>query len=156
MSLRGNTAPPDGCPKGRSTAPAGCAAGSRMTTPRFGISERPWMPPSSCWKSSNFSREKTLPGRGWQTPAAPGQEAFLTPYLTTVRTGTRGNSGFKSVKKYSIPSGKCWKALQITTKNLVQAFGIFVQEKRADSKKIMKIPQKAKCCAQQSDKSYIF
>ena len=99
MSLRGNTAPPDGCPKGRSTAPAGCAAGSRMTTPRFGISERPWMPPSSCWKSSNFSREKTLPGRGWQTPAAPGQEAFLTPYLTTVRTGTPGNSGFKSAKK---------------------------------------------------------
>ena len=124
MSLRGNTVPPDGCPKGRSTAPAGCAAGSRMTTPRFGISERPWMPPSSCWKSSNFSHEKTLPGRGWQTPAAPGQEAFLTPYLTTVRTGTPGNSGFKSVKKYSIPSGKCWKALQSTTKNSVQAFGI--------------------------------
>ena len=123
MSLRGNTVPPDGCPKGRSTAPAGCAAGSRMTTPRFGISERPWMPPSSCWKSSNFSHEKTLPGRGWQTPAAPGQEAFLTPYLTTVRAGTRGNSGFKSSKKYSIPSGKCWKVLQITTKNLVQAFG---------------------------------
>jgi len=43
--------------------------------------------------------------------------------LTTVRTGTRGNSGFKSVKKHSIPSGKCRKALQITTKNLVQAFG---------------------------------
>ena len=123
MSLRGNTVPPDGCPKGRSTAPAGCAAGSRMTTPRFGISERPWMPPSSCWKSSNFSHEKTLPGRGWQTPAAPGQEAFLTPYLTTVRTGTPGNSGFKSVKKCSIPSGKCWKALQSTTKNSVQAFG---------------------------------
>ena len=126
MSLRGNTVPPDGCPKGRSTAPAGCAAGSRMTTPRFGISERPWMPPSSCWKSSNFSHEKTLPGRGWQTPAVPGQEAFLTPYLTTVRTGTRGNSGFKSVKKYSIPSGKRWKALQITTKNLVQAFGMWM------------------------------
>ena len=69
------------------------------------------------------SHEKTLPSRDRQTPAAPGQEAFLTPYLTTVRTGTRGNSGFKSVKKYSIPSGKCWKALQITTKNLVQAFG---------------------------------
>ena len=69
------------------------------------------------------SREKTLPGRGWQTLAAPGQEAFLTPYLTTVRTGTRGNSGFKSVKKYSIPSRKRRKALQINTKNLVQAFG---------------------------------
>ena len=122
MSLRGNTVPPDGCPKGRSTAPAGCAAESRMTIHRFGISERPWMPPSSCWKSCNFSHEKTLPGRGWQIPAAPGQEAFLTPYLTTVRAGTRGNSGFKSVKKYSIPSGKCRKALQITTKNLVQAF----------------------------------
>jgi hypothetical protein len=69
------------------------------------------------------SHKKTLLGWGWQIPAAPGQEAFLTPYLTTVRTGTRGNSGFKSTKKYSIPSGKCWKALQITTKNLVQAFG---------------------------------
>ena len=69
------------------------------------------------------SREKTLPGRDWQIPAAPGQEAFLTPYLTTVRAGTRGNSGFKSVKKYLIPSGKCRKALQITIKNLVQAFG---------------------------------
>ena len=69
------------------------------------------------------SREKTLPGRDRQTPAAPGQEAFLTPYLTTVRTGTRGNSGFKSVKKYLIPSKKCWKVLQITTKNLIQAFG---------------------------------
>lgn len=80
------------------------------------------MPPSSCWKSSNFSHEKTLPSRDRQTSAAPGQEAFLTPYLTTVRAGTRGNSGFKSVKKYLIPSGKCWKALQITTKNLVQAF----------------------------------
>ena len=124
MSLRGNTAPPDGCPKGRSTAPAGCAAESRMTIHRFGISERPWMPPSSCWKSSNFSHEKTLPSRDRQTSAAPGQEAFLTPYLTTVRTGTRGNSGFKSVKKHSILSRKCWKALQITTKNLVQPFGI--------------------------------
>ena len=123
MSLRGNTAPPDGCPRGRSTVPAGCAAGSHMMNPRSGISERPWMPPSSCWKSSNFSHEKTLPGRGRQTPAAPGQEAFLTPYLTTVRTGIPGNSGFKSVKKYSIPSEKCWKALQITTKNFVQAFG---------------------------------
>ena len=69
------------------------------------------------------SREKTLPGRGWQTPAAPGQEAFLTPYLTTVRTGTRGNSGFKSAKKYQVPSRKRRKALQITIKNLVQAFG---------------------------------
>ena len=123
MSLRGNTAPPDGCPRERSTAPAGCAAESRMTILRSGISGRPWMPSSSCWKPSNFSHEKTLPNRGWQTPAAPGQEAFLTPYLTTVRAGTRGNSGFKSVKKYLIPSGKCWKALQITTKNLVQAFG---------------------------------
>ena len=123
MSLRGNTAPPDGCPRGRSTVPAGCAAGSRMMNPRSGIGERPWMPPSSCWKSCNFSHEKTLPGRDWQIPAAPGQEAFLTPYLTTVRTGTRGNSGFKSVKKYSISSGKRWKALQITTKILVQAFG---------------------------------
>ena len=123
MSLRGNTAPPDGCPRGRFTAPAGCAAESRMTIHRFGISERPWMPPSSCWKSSNFSHEKTLPGRDRQPPAAPGQEAFLTPYLTTVRTGTRGNSGFKSVKKYLIPIRKCRKALQITIKNLVQAFG---------------------------------
>ena len=123
MSLRGNTAPPDGCPRGRSTVPAGCAAGSRMMNPRSGIGERPWMPPSSCWKSCNFSHEKTLPGRGWQIPAAPGQEAFLTPYLTTVRAGTRGNSGFKSVKKYSIPSRKHRKAPQITTKNLVQAFG---------------------------------
>ena len=69
------------------------------------------------------STKKTLPGRDRQTPAAPGQEAFLTPYLTTVRTGTRGNSGFKSVKKYSIPSRKHRKAPQITTKNLVQAFG---------------------------------
>ena len=123
LSPHGHAAPPDGCPKGRSTAPAGCAAESRMTIHRFGISERPWMPPSSCWKSSNFSHEKTLPSRDRQTSAAPGQEAFLTPYLTTVRAGTRGNSGFKSVKKYLIPSGKCWKALQITTKNLVQAFG---------------------------------
>ena len=130
MSLRGNTAPPDGCPRGRSTAPAGCAAGSRMTIHRFGISERLWMQPSNCWKSSNFSHEKTLPGRGWQTPAAPGQEAFLTPYLTTVRTGTRGNSGFKSVKKYSIPSRKRRKALQINTKNLVQAFGSKMPEVR--------------------------
>ena len=69
------------------------------------------------------SHEKTLPSRGRQTSAAPGQEAFLTPYLTTVRTGTRGNSGFKSVKKYLIPIRKCRKALQITIKNLVQAFG---------------------------------
>ena len=51
------------------------------------------------------------------------KKGSLTPYLTTVRTGTRGNSGFKSVKKYLIPSGKCWKALQIATKNLIQAFG---------------------------------
>ena len=123
MSLRGNTAPPDGCPRERSTAPAGCAAGSRMMIPRSGISGRPWMPPSNYWKSSNFSHEKTLPVRDRQTPAAPGQEAFLTPYLTTVRAGTRGSSGFKSVKKYLIPSGKHRKSLQITTKNLVQAFG---------------------------------
>ena len=67
--------------------------------------------------------EKTLPSRDRQTPAAPGQEAFLTPYLTTVGAGTRGNSGFKGAKKYLIPSEKHRKALQITTKNLVQAFG---------------------------------
>ena len=156
MSLRGNTAPPDGCPRERSTAPAGCAAESRMTILRSGISGRPWMPSSSCWKPSNFSHEKTLPNRDWQTPAAPGQEAFLTPYLTTVRTGTRGNSGFKRVKKYSTPSRKRWKALQITTKNLVQAFGIFAQEKRTHSKKIIKSPIKPKYCAQQPDKSYNF
>ena len=88
------------------------------------------MPPSNGWNPSNFSHEKTLPGRGRQTPAAPGQEAFLTPYLTTVRTGIPGNSGFKSVKKYSIPSRKCWKALQIITKNLVQAFGCRMSEVR--------------------------
>ena len=123
MSLRGNTAPPGGCPRGRSTAPAGCAAKSRMTTLRSGISGRQWTPPSSCWKSSNFSHEKTLPGRDRQTAAVPGQEAFLTPYLTTVRGGTPGNSEFKSVKKYRIPSRKRRKALQITTKNPVQAFG---------------------------------
>ena len=136
MSPHGHAAPPDGCPKGRSTAPAGCAAESRMTIHRFGISERPWMPPSSCWKSSNFSHEKTLPSRDRQTSAAPGQEAFLTPYLTTVRAGTRGNSGFKSVKKYLIPSRKCWKALQITTKNLVQAFGSFRNQKRIIAKRL--------------------
>lgn len=136
MSLRGNTVPPDGCPRGRFIVPVGCAAGSRMTPPRFGISERPWMPSSSCWKSSNFSHEKTLPSRGRQRSAAPGQEAFLTPYLTTVRTGTRGNSGFKSVKKYSIPSGKCRKALQITTKKLVQAFGCFRNQKRIIAKRL--------------------
>lgn len=99
------------------------------------------MPPSSCWKSSNFSHEKTLPSRDRQTSAAPGQEAFLTPYLTTVRAGTRGNSGFKSVKKYLIPSGKCWKALQITTKNLVQAFVStrqFIDNKWATKNPIMK------------------
>ena len=79
--------------------------------------------PCQSYNTPNPESRKTLPGRDWQTPAAPGQEAFLTPYLTTVRTGTRGNSGFKSVKKHSIPSGKCRKALQITTKNLVQAFG---------------------------------
>ena len=135
MSLRGNTAPLDGCPRGRSTVPAGCAAGSRMMSPRSGISGRPWMPPSSCWKLSNFSHEKTLPGRDWQISAAPGQEAFLTPYLTTVRTGTRGNSGFKSVKKYLIPSGKCWKALQIATKNLIQAFGSSRNQKRITAKR---------------------
>ena len=79
--------------------------------------------PCQSYNTPNPESRKTLPGRDWQTPAAPGQEAFLTPYLTTVRTGTRGNSGFKSVKKYSIPSGKCRKVLQITIKNLVQAFG---------------------------------
>ena len=135
MSLRGNTAPPDGCPRGRSTAPAGCAAESRMTIPESGISGRPWMPPSSCWKASNFFHEKTLPGRGWQIPAAPGQEAFLTPYLTTVRAGTHGNSGFKSVKKYLIPNRKRRKALQITIKNSVQAFGSFQHQKRIIAKR---------------------
>lgn len=96
-SLRGNTVPPDGCPRGRSTAPAGCAGGSRMTIHRFGISERLWMQPSNCWKSSNFSHEKRFPdGAGRHLP--PWSGSVLTPYLTTVRTGTRGNSGFKSVK----------------------------------------------------------
>lgn len=142
MSLHGNAAPPDGCPRGRFTAPAGCAAESRMTIPESGISGRPWMPPSNCWKASNFSHEKTLPVQDRQTSAAPGQEAFLTPYLTTVRSGTPGNSGFKSAKKYSIPNRKCWKVLQITTKNLVQAFGTFMQQKRTNCKKIANIQLK--------------
>lgn len=142
MSLHGNAAPPDGCPRGRFTAPAGCAAESRMTIPESGISGRPWMPPSNCWKASNFSHEKTLPVQDRQTSAAPGQEAFLTPYLTTVRSGTPGNSGFKSAKKYSIPSRKRGKALQITTKNLVQAFGTFMQQKRTNCKKIANIQLK--------------
>ena len=140
--MRGNTVPPDGCPRGRFTAPAGCAAESRMTIPESGISGRPWMPPSNCWKASNFSHEKTLPVQDRQTSAAPGQEAFLTPYLTTVRSGTPGNSGFKSAKKYSIPNRKCWKVLQITTKNLVQAFGTFMQQKRTNCKKIANIQLK--------------
>ena len=127
MSPHGHAVPPDGCPKGRSTAPAGCAAGSRMTIHRFGISGRLWMQPSNCWKSSNFSHEKTLPGRGWQIPAAPGQEAFLTPYLTTVRAGTRGNSGFKSVKKYRILSRKTPKS----TTNYHKKFGSSVWEQDA-------------------------
>ena len=67
--------------------------------------------------------EKNASWPGLADTAVLGQEAFLTPYLTTVRTGTRGNSGFKSVKKYSIPSRKRRKALQINTKNLVQPFG---------------------------------
>ena len=79
--------------------------------------------PCQSYNTPNPESRKTLPGRDWQTPAAPGQEAFLTPYLTTVRTGTPGNSGFKSAKKYLIPSVKRRKALQITIKNLVQAFG---------------------------------
>ena len=79
--------------------------------------------PCQSYNTPNPESRKTLPGRDWQTPAAPGQEAFLTPYLTTVRNGTPGNSGFKSVKKYSIPSENRRKALQITIKNLVQAFG---------------------------------
>ena len=99
-----------------------CAAESRMTILRSGISGRPWMPIQQLLETEVISlTKKTLPNRGWQTPAAPGQEAFLTPYLTTVRTGTRGNSGFKSVKKYSIPSRKRRKALQINTKNLVSS-----------------------------------
>ena len=81
------------------------------------------------------SHEKTLPGRDRQIPATPGQEAFLTPYLTTVRSGTPGNSGFKSVKKYSIPSRKRWKAIQITIKNLVQAFGSSRNQKRITAKR---------------------
>ena len=79
--------------------------------------------PCQRYNTPNPKPRKDASKPGPADTAAPGQEAFLTPYLTTVRTGTRGNSGFKSVKKYSIPSGKCWKALQITTKNLVQAFG---------------------------------
>jgi hypothetical protein len=67
--------------------------------------------------------EKNASWPGLADTAVLGQEAFLTPYLTTVRSGTPGNSGFKSAKKYSIPNRKCWKVLQITTKNLVQAFG---------------------------------
>ena len=79
--------------------------------------------PCQSYNTPNPESRKTLPGRDWQTPAAPGQEAFLTPYLTTVGAGTRGNSGFKGAQKYLIPSEKHRKALQITTKNLVQAFG---------------------------------
>ena len=75
--------------------------------------------PCQSYNTPNPESRKTLPGRDWQTPAAPGQEAFLTPYLTTVGAGTRGNSGFKGAKKYLIPSEKHRKALQITTKNLV-------------------------------------
>ena len=121
FSPHGHAAPPDGCPKGRSTAPAGCAAGSRMMNPRSGIGERPWMPPSSCWKSCNFSHEKTLPGRDWQTLAAPGQEAFLTPYLTTVKAGTRGNSGLRA-QKISDSEQKAPENTINHHKNLVQAF----------------------------------
>ena len=98
--------------------------------------------PCQSYNTPNPESRKTLPGRDWQTPAAPGQEAFLTPYLTTVGAGTRGISGFKSVEKYLIPSRKRGKTPQITTKNLVQAFGIFVQEKRTHSEKIIESPLK--------------
>ena len=56
----------------------------------------------------------------------------MTPYLTTVRAGTHGNSGFKSVKKYLIPNRKRRKALQITIKNSVQAFGSTITPITAD------------------------
>lgn len=71
--------------------------------------------PCQSYNTPNPESRKTLPGRDWQTPAAPGQEAFLTPYLTTVGAGTRGNSGFKGAKKYLIPSEKHRKAPKSTT-----------------------------------------
>lgn len=57
------------------------------------------MPPSSCWRSSNFSHKKRFPAGGGQISAALGQEAFLTLYLITVRVETLRNGALRGPKK---------------------------------------------------------
>ena len=70
------------------------------------------------------------------------KKGFLTTCLTTDRTGTHGNSGVKRCGEYAETSGNYRKWPETYRKNLVQPFGIFVQEKRTHSEKIIESPLK--------------
>ena len=70
------------------------------------------------------------------------KKGSLTTCLTTDSAGALGNSGIKSDKEWAECSEKGQKLLEITRKNLVQPFGIFVQEKRTHSEKIIESPLK--------------
>ena len=70
------------------------------------------------------------------------KKGFLTTCLTTDSFGTHGNSGVKRCGEYAETSRNYRKWSETYRKNLVQPFGIFVQEKRTHSEKIIESPLK--------------
>ena len=70
------------------------------------------------------------------------KKGSLTTCLTTDSFGTHGNSGVKRCGEYAETSRNYRKWPEMYRKNLVQPFGIFVQEKRTHSEKIIKSPLK--------------
>lgn len=54
---------------------------------------------SQRYNTSTPNMKKSPSEQAAAADAAPDQEAFLTPYLTTVSTGTLGNSGIKNAKE---------------------------------------------------------
>ena len=95
------------------------------------------MPPSSCWKSSNFSHEKTLPSRDRQTSAAPGN----TPPPTVPGTGapTYTLDQISRAGASLVDAGKMQQLLELLGRYGVQAvtqlqpeqYGAFATELRA-------------------------
>lgn len=67
------------------------------------------------------------------------KKGFLTTCLTTDSFGIHGNSGAKRCGEYAETSRSYRKRPEITTKNLVQPFGTFMQQKRVNCKEITDI-----------------
>lgn len=100
MSKHGHTDRLVALQRGRSIAPAGCAAVSLMTNRRSGISGWLQMQQNSSVRSNELTAENA------PAPKLVWEHFHTTTCLTTTAFGGRGNSGEKSAGEQVFRSGK--------------------------------------------------